>query len=102
MSVKVMAAVWDTPTLRRPSVTLVMLALADFASHDGSRIFPSVETLAGMTRLGSRHVKRLLRRLEAEGLVELVHEATSRRPREYRIKLEALGDHSRGAPQVTP
>ncbi len=92
MSVKVLGVVWDALRLKRPTDTLVMLALADHASHDGSRIFPSVRTLARMTRLSEREIQRTLRWLQGERLIHVVAEATRRRPREYRIDLAALAE----------
>jgi len=43
-----------------------MLALADWASDDGGRIYPSVETLARKIRMSERQTRRILRELENE------------------------------------
>lgn len=46
---------------------LVLIALAEFAHDDGSKAFPSVETLMARTRMSRRGVQDALRRLEADG-----------------------------------
>lgn len=66
------------------------LALADVASDDGGKIFPSVPTLARKTRQGERTVQYQLRKMEADGWLQLVkmEEAGRYRAREYRINPE--------------
>lgn len=86
MSVKVMGMVFD----RYPNgggEMLLALALADHAKHDGSSIFPSVSTLAKMTRQSERSVQYQLRKMEASGWLELVGKPSGGRmkTREYRI-----------------
>lgn len=46
---------------------LVLLALADYAHDDGTRAFPSVESLARKARVGKSTARAALRRLEEEG-----------------------------------
>lgn len=46
---------------------LLALALADCADHDGTNIYPSIETLASMTRQSERAVQYQLRRMEESG-----------------------------------
>ena len=68
MSVTVMAEVWqlDLPT----SEKLCLMALADHAHDDGSKAYPGVPRLTYKLRpLTRRTVKRLLRKLEAKGLI---------------------------------
>ena len=66
MSVKVMALVWDAQGLTS-SEKLVLLAYADHASHDGTGIWPAVETIAFKTSLHRRTVQRTTRILEEKG-----------------------------------
>lgn len=49
---------------------LVMIVLAEFGHDDGTRCFPSVETIAERTRMSRRGVQEALRRLEEEGHIE--------------------------------
>lgn len=49
---------------------LVLLALADYAHDDGSKAFPSVDTLATHARLSRRGVQAALRKLEEEEHIE--------------------------------
>jgi hypothetical protein len=65
MSVIISALVWETDL--PPSEKIILLAYADFASHDGTRIFPSLEQVARMTGYCKRSVRRFTRSLEAKG-----------------------------------
>lgn len=89
MSVKVMTAVFE----RYPNgggEMLLALALADHASDDGTKVFPSVETLAEKTRQSVRSVQYQLRRMEESGWLILVSAGNGGRSmtREYRISLD--------------
>ena len=89
MSVKVMTAVFE----RYPSgggEMLLALALADHASDDGTRVFPSVAALAEKTRQSARSVQYQLRRMEESGWLILVGAGNGGRSmsREYRISLD--------------
>ena len=46
---------------------LLALALADHASDDGTRVYPSVKALAEKTRQSERTVQYQLRAMEAAG-----------------------------------
>ena len=86
MSIKVMTAVFD----RYPNgggEMLLALGLADHASDDGSRIFPSIKHLAEKTRQGERSVQYQLRRMEESGWLILVNAGNGGRNqhREYQI-----------------
>ncbi|MNM21173.1 hypothetical protein D3C81_315310 [compost metagenome] len=52
---------------------LLALALADCADHDGTNIYPSIETLAAMTFQSERAVQYQLRRMEKSGWLILVN-----------------------------
>jgi hypothetical protein len=89
MSVKVMTAVFE----RYPNgggEMLLALALADHASDDGTRVFPSVKALSEKTRQSERTVQYQLRRMEEMGWLILVGAGNGGRSmsREYRISLD--------------
>jgi hypothetical protein len=89
MSIKVMSAVFE----RYPNgggEMLLALALADHASDDGGRIFPSIKHLAGKTRQAERSVQYQLRRMESDGWLILVNSGNGGRNqhREYQISLD--------------
>lgn len=66
MSVQALSWVLEE-SLAKGGGRLVLLALANHAGTDGSRTFPSVETLAREARMTRSGVQKALRRLEAEG-----------------------------------
>jgi hypothetical protein len=89
MSVKVMAAVFE----RYPNgggEMLLALALADHASDDGTRVFPSIKALAEKTRQSERTVQYQLRRMEEMKWLILVGAGNGGRSmaREYRISID--------------
>lgn len=89
MSVKVMTAVFD----RYPNgggEMLLALALADHASDDGSRVYPSIKALAEKTRQSERSVQYQLRRMQEAGWLILVSAGNGGRSMssEYRISLD--------------
>lgn len=108
MSVRLMTAVFDRyPT--GGAEFLLALALADNAHDDGTRIFPTVATLAQKTRQSVRAVQYQLRRMEEKGWLLLVGGADGGcgRPREYRInpgwiKGEELPTPEKGADSAPP
>jgi hypothetical protein len=88
MSVKVMTAVFE----RYPNgggEMLLALALADHASDDGTRVFPSIKALAEKTRQSERSVQYQLRRMQEVGWLILVNAGNGGRSMhsEYRISL---------------
>lgn len=66
---------------------LTALCLADHADHDGTSIYPSVETVAKLTRQSKRTVQYHLSRMQESGWLLLVGNAKGGRQkaREYRI-----------------
>lgn len=50
----------------------VAVALADHASHDGSKVFPSIGLISRKIELSERTVQRALRKLEALGVLRVV------------------------------
>lgn len=69
---------------------LLALALADHASDDGSRVFPSIKALAEKTRQSERSVQYQLRRMQEVGWLILVNAGNGGRSMhsEYRISLD--------------
>lgn len=86
MSIKVMNAVFE----RYPTgggEMLLALALADHASDDGTRVYPSIKALAEKTRQSERSVQYQLRRMQESGWLILVNAGNGGRSMhsEYRI-----------------
>jgi hypothetical protein len=79
---------------------LLLLILAKYAADDGTRVFPSVDTMAKDTRQNRRAVQKQLRSLESKGLLVRVGE-TIHGTHNYRIAIEKLstGDEGRGERQ---
>lgn len=65
-----MTWVWDNSPAEGTEL-LLLLALADHASDDGADAWPSVATLARKCRVHPRTVQRLLRKLDAAGLISV-------------------------------
>ncbi|KQX34674.1 helix-turn-helix domain-containing protein [Variovorax sp. Root434] len=92
MSIRLMTMIFD----RYPdggSEMLLALAMADHASDDGTRIWPSVDELARKTRQSRRTVQRQIGKMVASGWLELVSAATGRRgsTNEYRVSAAWVG-----------
>jgi hypothetical protein len=75
-----------------PYLKAVAVALADHASDDGSKIWPSVETLSDKTEIAVRTVQYKLRDLEAMGLIVCVDEGGkgAKDTREYKFDMGLL------------
>lgn len=82
-----------------PTHKLVLIALADHAAPDGTRSWPSVQTIAEMASVSTRTVQRILRDLEESGAIVRVADESRHRPREWRIRLDTL---PQGRHDVTP
>jgi Helix-turn-helix domain len=83
MSLKTLAHVW-THAQARGNHLLVLLAIADNANDDGIA-YPSIKTLAKKTRTTPRTVKRLVRQLEAQGLLTIATGAGPRGSNLYQV-----------------
>jgi hypothetical protein len=103
MSIRLMSAVWETklPT----SSKMVLLVISDHASDDGTNSWPSVATIARKASLGERQVKRILRELEACGLIGIELQAggtrdmrDDRRPNRYTVNLDGVTSMTSRAP----
>ncbi|WP_434615437.1 helix-turn-helix domain-containing protein [Azospirillum sp. B2RO_4] len=98
MSLRAMAAVWESPRPLDTMTAIVLVRLADFADDHGGGIFPSVKRVAAECRLSPRKVQYILRDLEATGLLVKVadEDPGRRRGREYRLDLGALSQSPEG------
>lgn len=66
---------------------LVLLVLADKADDDGTKAYPSVQTIAREARMSERGVRYALRALEESGRIERVGVHTRAGTHEYRVVL---------------
>jgi hypothetical protein len=76
MSIKIMSLVWEH-SKAKGSVLLTLLAIADYAHDDGTKAFPSIETLAAKTRMSTRQTQYNIRALEEMGEIT-VHQNRGR------------------------
>lgn len=70
MSIRVIQWVWDHSTAEGLD-RLVLLAIADSANHDGGGAFPGKKELHTKTRLGYSTLFKCLKRLKAEGHIQV-------------------------------
>jgi hypothetical protein len=89
MSIKLMSQVWEHEI--SGSAAMVLLVLADFARDDGSKVFPSVATIAYKVGLSRRPTQEILRRLRERGVLIVMRQGRGRgRTTHYRIHIDAL------------
>jgi hypothetical protein len=90
MSVKVMGKVFETDL--EPADKVLLLALADHAHDDGTKIFPSVARMMVKSSMAERTVQRHLRGLVERGLLVVVNHAEGGRGHavEYAIDMWRL------------
>jgi len=70
---------------------MVAIRLADVAKDDGTRIFPSVSTIASATDLSERQVQRIIKDFRKAGLLVIVRLGGGRsNPTEYKFDLAAM------------
>lgn len=87
MSWKISGLVWELDLTH--SQQSVLLAMADHAEHDGSKVFPSVARIAWKTSYSERQVRRVMSKLRGLKILVIVKEANRYRPREYKIDISA-------------
>lgn len=92
MSIRYMTLVWDLP-LGNSGKKLVALALADNANDEGE-CYPSLSTIARKTDLDERTVRRAIRSLEEDGLLQT--RTRSGRSCVYRLLLTPLKNDTPG------
>lgn len=66
---------------------LVLVAMCSKGGDDG-RIFPAVSTVAQMTRMSTRQVRRVIDRLETYGVLVKFADARHHQPTEYRLRVD--------------
>lgn len=85
MAINIMAAVWKQSQYREEKL-LVLLALADYANEDGV-CWPSMRALAAKARITERGAQRIIRRLVADKVIEVLDYGGGRgHTAKYRIK----------------
>ena len=72
----------------------VLLVLATFGNSDGSSIFPSHQTIASCVGRSRRQVRRCIKQLLDDGVLELVRAGKGKSPAEYRLRVDRLGGTS--------
>ena len=83
------------------SARLVLVYLADRADDEGRDAFPSIATLVEQSHLSRSTIKRILRRLEEQGLIsrgdqlKVAHYRIDRRPVVWDLHVELTVDDSR-------
>ena len=88
MSVKIMSWVWDHSPYENTTL-LILLAMADFADDDGV-CWPSQARLMGKARCSERTVRDAVKRMVADGVVEIVSESSGRTSHRYRIRTRQI------------
>lgn len=89
MSVRVSAAVWKANL--PPKEQHLLLALSDWADHEGGNVYPSVASIAAKVGYCERTVRTRLRWLEAHGFIVADRRGGGRScTTRYRIVLAAL------------
>lgn len=94
MSVRATRAVLDGRYPRGGTHLLVLMILADHADDAGGNVWPSVARVARAARCTTRQVRRIMRDLEADGVIEPDGAAVGGRPgstRRWRLRLDLLG-----------
>lgn len=99
MSVQVMAWVWNhAPADLSGTEQSVAIALANYASDEGGKAYPSVAKLCEITHWSERTVRATLQSLVDKGVIEIEQEATNKTPAVYCFPLYR---GAVGAPQAT-
>ncbi|MEU8079278.1 helix-turn-helix domain-containing protein [Catellatospora citrea] len=97
MSIKVMNWVWSESTTGGTE-RLLLLAIADNATDDGTNAYPSLATLARKVRLDERTVRRLLRKLEDGKHIKVAVGAGPRGTNRYTVIMHRAVDNSVSTP----
>lgn len=93
MSIRIMSIVWASSPYRGEAL-LLHLALADFANDEG-RCWPSQRTLAKKARCSENYVRVAIKRMVADGLVEITERSNGRgNAISYQLKPHSANPHS--------
>lgn len=93
MSVEAISFALSQSDTENPSETLVLVCFANYAGHNGKAAWPSLNTVADYCRLSERQVRRVVRDLEAKGVLvrgdqqHVAHYRSDRRPIVYNIPM---------------
>ncbi len=90
MSWQVAKAVHDSALPIRSATRAVLLALADYAQPDGTRVFPRMDTVAARVKLSRRQLARHMSELRKMGVLVVVRPARFHDQAEYKIALDVL------------
>ena len=90
MSIEYMTRVWKDESIKNITELIMMLALADFANEDGT-CYPGIETLAFKTRVETRTVQSIIRRLQSSGKVKTEFNASHLKTNLYTLYPDKTG-----------
>ncbi|MGC5381235.1 helix-turn-helix domain-containing protein [Micromonospora sp. DT68] len=96
-----MSWVWDNSPVGGTE-RLVLLAIADCAADDGSNAWPSIATLARKTRVDSRTVQRVIRRLADDGHLLVNATTGGRKSNTYTVVMAGPDPRQPAIPGDTP
>jgi hypothetical protein len=88
VAIEVTKLVWDVEL--PPTETCVLLALADFASPDGSDVYPGTARVVHMTGYSDRTIRKVRQRFVQRRILLLDRPSTPTSPAHYTINLEEL------------
>lgn len=86
MSFQLVKAVINSQAVANTS-KLVLIVVADFVNDRGDGAWPAIETIAKKVGISERHTKRVIRQLEADGLIHVIPRAGRRGTNLYFINL---------------
>lgn len=89
MSIRVMQWVWENSPASRGE-RLVLLAIADCASDDGTKAWPSMETIAQKANLSVRACQAAIRRLTKEGHLTVAMQTGPHRCNRYTVVMTGV------------
>lgn len=101
MSIDLMSQVWKSDAYSGGKL-LVLLALADWASDDGTHIFPKMATLAHKARLSHRQAQNCIKQLRDDGVLAEVAVARRGRGTEYRLVIDRVKELHRNNCSAIP
>lgn len=91
MSIEVMTLVWKSGAYEGGAL-LTLLALANWASDDGTRVFPRIQQVMEKTRLTERGARYCMKQLKDDQVIILIKKADGTRgmANEWKIDLDRL------------
>lgn len=96
MSIKVMTLVWDGFDASG-SELLCMLALADWCDDFGGNLYPSMATIAEKIRLSEKQARRIVRKFEQDGWLEVIGCANGGAPgssKRWKLNVKRIAEFS--------